>query len=469
MKLHKTHWAVFFMIELVFILIEAKGLTHIFPGDENVYYYMAKSITEGNIPYRDFFYAHPPLHILILSSVIKIFGINFFILKTVNLLVLLIASFFLYKTSLELFRNHFNDTNAYIISILSLVLFLFSFQVIFDATFSIGMAFAFMFMIISFYCLLTKKYFISGFFGGLAGLTRLYAVVPILSMLVFIFIRKLQEKKLKDFYYFFLGFFMTFVVVVISLTITFGNNFTNDVIKYHLLKIKLPNQRWNVYKNVVIENWIIISAFFLSLFIKNKKRFQLFFFLIFAYLLFFLSLNVPTEFYLSLIFPFMSIVGAYSSVSLIREIRIKPIRYILIFLIAAIFIWSTVADVSFIEKIVFSEFEALKPLVSTISSSNPELKLFGDDSIISLLALMTNRSIALNYIDSNEMRFTSGLSNFYLFENQLNDVKLSYIILVKDQGLYQIEQFRRYIQSKCILEKNYHNFIFGYYLVYKCF
>lgn len=468
MGLEKSHWIFFLVIVLIFVLIQAKGLNNPFPGDENVYYYMAKSITQGQFPYKDFFYAHPPLHIIILAIAIKIFGVNFLALKSVNLLALLIASFFLYKTSLELFKNHFNDHHAYLTSFLSLILFLFSFEIMFNATFSIGIAFALMFAMSSFYCIFTKRYFTGGLLGGLAGLTRFYAVVPILAILIFFFIKKLQEKQLKDFFSIFLGFFISIGMAIIVLTLIFGDNFINPVLKYHLLKLKLPNQRFLVYKNVLYESWPIISAFLLSFFIKNKERFQVFFFVIFVYLAFLLALNVPAEFYFSMMFPFMAIIGAYSLVELIRKIKAKPTRYSVIFLVSALFLWSTAADAAFIEKIVFSKFDALQPLTEKISSSNPQLKIFGDDSIIPLVGLVTNREIALNYFDSNEMRFTSGISNFYIFADQLGNVKLSYIILVQNQGLHQIAQFRQYVQSRCSLENKYPDPIFGYFLLYKC-
>ena len=469
MKLNKAHLAAFLIVELIFILVEAKGLTHISPGDENVYYYMAKSITEGQLPYRNFFYAHPPLHIFILSFVIKIFGVNFAILKSINLLALLVSSFFLYKTSVELFKNRLNDKHAYLISILSLILFLFSFEVMFKATFSLGIAFAFMFVMASFYFIFTHKYFTGGLLGGLAGLTRFYAVVPILAVFIFIFAKKFQEGRTKDFFYMLLGFFVTFGVVITTIIIFFGNKFIDPAINYHLLKLKLPNQRFTVYKSVLEENWPLILTFFLSLFIKNKKRFQIFFFTVFVYMIFLLSLNVPTEFYFSLVFPFMAIVGAYSFTSLIMEIKLpKSIRYAVVFLIAAVFLWNTTADIMFMEKIGFLEFSPLKQLADKISSTNPSQKIFGDDAIIPLFALMSNRSIALNYIDSNEKRFTSGLSNFYIFQNQLDDVNLSYIIFLKDKGLHQIEQFRQYAQARCSLEKDYYDYVFGDILMYKC-
>ena len=468
MRLNKREWIAFFIISFIFILVEAKGLAIVEPGDENVYYYMAKSITEGKLPYRDFFYAHPPLHIFILAAVIKIFGVNFTILKSVNLLALLIASFFLYKMSLELFKNYLNDEHAYHMSILSLILLLFSFEVMFNATFSMGVAFASMFVIASFYFIFNKKYFTGGFIGGIAGLARFYAVVPMIAILAFFFIKKFQEKQLKDFFRMLLGFFAAFGIVIIALIILFGSNFINPTIKYHLLKLKLPNQRITVYKNVAIENWALLLAFLLSFFIKNKKRFRIFFSVIFVYLIFLLALNVPAEFYFSLIFPFMAIIGAYSFVALLRKIKINPIKYGLLILMSAIFLWSAIADVLFIEKIVFSEFTLLNPLTAKLSSTNPQLKIFGDDSIVPLIGLMTNRSIALNYIDANEMRFTSGLSNFYLFKDELDGVNLSYIIFRKNRGLHQISNFRDYTETRCSFENEYQDIVQGTFLLYKC-
>ena len=42
--------------------------------DENIYFYMAKRLAEGKLPYRDFFFAHPPLHLAIPALVFKLTG-----------------------------------------------------------------------------------------------------------------------------------------------------------------------------------------------------------------------------------------------------------------------------------------------------------------------------------------------------------------------------------------------------------
>lgn len=469
MSLNKKYLTAFLIVALIFFLIEARGLFNIAPGDENVYYYMAKSVAEGQVPYKDFFYAHPPLHIIVLSLIIKVFGVNFAALKSATLLSLLTASFFLYLTSIELFKNHLNDNNALILSVLSVVLFLFSFEVLFKATFSMGINFSLMFVMISFYLILTKRYFVGGIFAGLAGLTRFYTLAPIIPIFLFVLLKKFQEKGLRDFLHMLLGFLCTFGIAVAVLYLAFGQKFTEPVFSYHLLKPKLPNQRIIVYKNILTENWVLFVAFLSSFFMKNKKSFQIFFFTAIGYPLFLLSLNAPAEFYFSIGFPFMAIIGSYAAVDLARRINAKRTRYLLIIFILLVFLWNAAADVLFLEKIGFLEFSPLNQLVSKILLSNPSQKIFGDDSVVPLLGLMANRSIALNFIDSNEMRFTSGLANFYLFSDELNKVNISYIVLRKNRGLHQITEFKQYAGKRCSLEKIYSDIAEGDFLVYKCF
>ena len=469
MKLTPKQWAFFLIVALIFILIEAKGLNQVGPGDENVYFYMAKAVSEGQMPYQDFFYAHPPLHIFILSLLIKMFGVNFFILKSVGLLFVLIASFFLYKLSLGLFQNKFNDKNADSISVISVILFLSAFTTLFTATSSVGIELSAMLMMISFYFAFIKKYFTSGIFAGLAGLARFYALVPLLALFAFIFIKKLQEKRIKDFLILSSGFLMSFGIVMILLAALYGHNFIDDTIKYHFLKPKLPGQKLTVFENAIRENWVIFAAFLSVLFAQNKKKLQLFLLVISCYFLFLLALNFAAEFYFTIIFPFLALVGACSLINIITRIKLKHLRYILATMLILVFLWNTTADVMFLEKIGFLPFSPLNPMISKLSATSPDSKIFGDASIAPLVALKTNRSLALNYIDTNEMTFTSGLTNFYFFADKLDETNLSYIIFRKNSGLHQITQFKQYAQSRCKLEETYTDRLEGEFLMYKCF
>ncbi|HUT58524.1 MAG TPA: hypothetical protein VNA25_11825, partial [Phycisphaerae bacterium] len=48
---------------LAFLALKAYGLQPAV-GDENIYFYMSTRVADGLVPWRDFFFAHPPLHLL---------------------------------------------------------------------------------------------------------------------------------------------------------------------------------------------------------------------------------------------------------------------------------------------------------------------------------------------------------------------------------------------------------------------
>lgn len=464
----RKSWLIFLSIAFLYALIQFKGIVHVGPGDENIYFYMAKYVSEGKFPYKDFFYAHPPLHILALSAIIKIFGFHIAILKTATLLFYLMSALFLYKISLELFKNRFEDKQANIISAIAVIIFLFSFEVLFKATFSMGSELSLMFLLAGFYFIFTKRYFVGGIFTGLAGLTRLYTLAPIMAIFIFVGIKKLEQKKIREFLIMMSGFLVIFGFAIALLLLLCGHNFFEPVFRYHFLKPAFTNQKITVYKNVLTENWVIFAAFLLSIFLKNKKRFQIFYFITFASILFLFLLKAPKEFYFSMAFPFMSIIGSYSIAGFIRNINRRILRNIIAVILVLIFFWNTTADIMFLERFGFLPMAPLPELMQKVSQTSQNKKIFGDDATVSLLALKTNRSIALDYIDANEMRFTSGLSNFYLFANQLDDVNLSYIIYRKNKGLHQIREFRDYAEKRCKLENEYSDIAEGVFLLYKC-
>jgi len=163
-KLNKNYyWVIFSVIIIIFFLIELKALPYLKPGDENVYLYMGKLVSEGKIPYKDFFLAHPPLQILIIAAVFKIVGFNIFISNLMPLLFTLLSAFFLFK----IVKEKFNEIKA----LAAVALFLFSFSTLSLATDFVGINLTAMFAVIGFYCLFNKNNYIkSGIFFGLASI-----------------------------------------------------------------------------------------------------------------------------------------------------------------------------------------------------------------------------------------------------------------------------------------------------------
>ncbi len=66
-----------------FFLLVLQGLSPV-AGDESHYFAMAREWASGRWPYRDFFHAHPPLHLLPLALVDRVFGPSLLAMKLVS-------------------------------------------------------------------------------------------------------------------------------------------------------------------------------------------------------------------------------------------------------------------------------------------------------------------------------------------------------------------------------------------------
>ena len=87
---------VYFVIILVFLLIQLTIFFHVFQlTDDFTYFYIGKSITDGSYPYKEIMAVHPPLHYYMMAVIYALFGANFFALKFFVMINVLIISYFL--------------------------------------------------------------------------------------------------------------------------------------------------------------------------------------------------------------------------------------------------------------------------------------------------------------------------------------------------------------------------------------
>lgn len=59
----------------VYVLLKVPGI-HPSQSDENVYFYLASRVAAGELPYRDFFFAHPPLHLVVPAAIFRVAGFS---------------------------------------------------------------------------------------------------------------------------------------------------------------------------------------------------------------------------------------------------------------------------------------------------------------------------------------------------------------------------------------------------------
>lgn len=454
---NKHAYALLLIFIAVFILITFKGLETAQPGDENVYYYMGKMVWEGKVPYRDFFYAHPPLHVYLLALAYGIFGFNIIILKLIPLASALVSAFFVFRIAKEKFGNSE--------AVISSLLFLSSYSIMFNSVFSFGTEIAAMFLISGFYFLWNKNnYIVSGILFGLAGITRLLALIPILVIFAAIL---LSDKK--NFIRLSSAFLIIFLLVNGAFIMLFGNDYLTPVYVYHLLKSPASAENLSEYAGILKLNWILFSSALLFLFAKERKQAGIFAVISIVYLIFLFTLKKLFGFYFIAVFPFLAIAAGCSLVNVFKRIKPKgKLRFFILILISSIFAWNLSSDVLFLEKVGFAGFERGKDLAGFINSNSGKgTLLFGDDSAVPLLALLTNKKIALDFADTNNEVFISGVGDLKKVLDNLKGKDVLFIVRSK-QGISYFSEVKNFLNTNCDLLSGFYDKTEGSYLVYRC-
>lgn len=447
-KKNIIYYIIFFIIILIYLGIKSTNVEYGF-SDENTYFYMGKLVAEGNLPYKDFFFSHPPLQIFILALIFKVFGFNFIILKLLPTLFIIITAFFVFLT-----MRKFNG----IYSILATVLFLFSYDCLRFSTYNMGVNLALMFLMIGFYLFFNKKFFFfSGLFFGLAGLTRFISLIPFLVILFFLLI-----KNRKLFLKFLAGFSITFILPNLVFILALGSKYIIPVFKYHFLKPETTEgKKIAIFYRMVKVNILLFLPALLFFVDKIKKKVGVVALIAGIYILFLISLNKVFGYYSMILFPFLAILGSYSLINLIEKIKVdKKIIYSILFIVIIIFSFFFLSNYV---KYDYQNFNNAQEIAQYISSNSDENEgIFGDDSTTPLLALLSKRDIALKFADSNNLRFRSGVNDINKIIKNLEG-KVKFIIVYKENigkitaiyGPAYMDEFTDYIKKRCMLVKTF--------------
>lgn len=509
--------SLFFLIFFWFLL--KVFCIHYSTTDENIYFYMAKRFSEGLIPYRDFFFAHPPVHLIIPAIIFKIFGFNIVIAKLIPITASLISGIFLYK----LLRTISGIVTAFS----GFIYYLFSYQVLMASSDMTGINLTIMFVSISVYFLFVNKPVVSGIFSALSISTGMYSAGLIATIVIYLLIMREFRQLLK---YLTASVFLTFVVFGIFYIIG-GDNFILGVFRYHTLKPEKIEGRVDIFntlnpfqilygifvnslnflsgreflKSIYFHSmlyipFVIASIYFLILsirdIIKRKelkrppfyKIYKLAGFALLSFLVFVVQYSFLRElydFYLIFLFYFMSISAAYvikyltNLPSLSKFGNAAIITFSLIILLWMYKPLSESMDkplfghdvkkdgerieytykephfVGFISDLAHLlyfknyrivgkmepfyrhyiwnknlSFEKAEKIADYIKSNTKEFEtITGASTIAPLLALLSNRRIASEEIDTNAKRFRSGLISDEDFFRKVCSDNLKFLVV----------------------------------------
>lgn len=452
---NKNALLIFILIVLLFFVVEFKGLNHIEGGDEHTYFYMGKLITEGTLPYKDFFLSRPPLQIYLISVIYKIFGFNLFFLKLVPLLSIMISAFFIFK----IMKKYDN-----IAALIAVLLFLFSYRVMLEATYFLGVNLTTMFCVIGLYFLMSrKKIFTSGLFFGIAGITGLYSLVPALVIFIVLFI-----KNRKLFLKFLAGFSIIFFLTNIIFILWNGVSYIHSVYIWHFFKPRIKGIAGNMFIDYFVKNIFLVLCALLFLFVKKKEKKILPVALISFFYIIFLVLIRSFNFYFVLLAPFLAILGGYGVVIFLKKFKKRWVSGISIILFVLFAVYS-LNSVLYLQNFDFVDFQSKELLVKHITeNSNPDDKIFGDVTFTPLAALLTNREIAFSEVDTNAQRFLSGSLKFDNVLNKIYKEKVKFVIVRPIIGFGNNQKVADFVKTYCKFSIWIKDKYFGDIFIYDC-
>ncbi|MFH8119622.1 MAG: glycosyltransferase family 39 protein [Candidatus Aenigmatarchaeota archaeon] len=399
-KLFSADILIFFVL-FSFLLLRIIFFSPVF-SDETIYINMAKALREGLLPYRDFFYAHPPVQLLLLAPIA--FTNSFIVVKIFISIVGVVCIIFTYLIAKELFGEK--------PALMTSLAFLFFPGFLIFGNLAMGTFETLLFFLPAFYFLLHKKTFLSNVFLTLAIFTR-YLTILLFPLLI-VYIIKYQRKELHRFLSFFI---LMNLLVFLFLYISFRFKFINFTLLYHFqTNIRVASQPPNLIWQYLSLGFFSASISLITLIHSQfEKNYKLFLFSLYPLIYdssVLLILKQVTYHYFAFVLPFIFI--AFGEVVVKSKFCVVKLSLFLILLLS---ILTNLHSLSFyFDK---NKNLVLKELLEyTFRFTEKDDLIFGSAIPTNYLSFVANRKIVGNYFDSDLKHI-----NFEGKEKVINEVR----------------------------------------------
>lgn len=191
--------------------------------DENIYFYMAADLANGRWPYVDYFFAHPPLHVLIPGALFSVFGFSLGLAKSVSVAAAAISGLALFSIA----KNSFGRTAA----VFTMVSFLFASELLKASSNMTGVNLTVMWLCVALLASLRGRGRTAGVLMGLAACTGFYSMAAVCALLLLGAFRdrRFAVRQAVAFVAVWGGINLLFLVVA-------GDAFVDGVYRYHGMK-----------------------------------------------------------------------------------------------------------------------------------------------------------------------------------------------------------------------------------------
>ena len=374
-------------------LVVMRGALTPLPGDEGIYLYGARLVSEGVWPYRDFFLAHPPLRVLLAGALLRV-GLP---LGGVKLLVLLCT-----PAAALLLGWAVRRRAGPWAGLLTLFVYLFSTLNLELGGILLGPNLGAALLAGTLAAALGGRFLLAGVLLSLAGLQALYALMPGPVLLVWAW----REGRARRF----LVGCAVFPAVFAVLAVVAGAPFIDQVLRYHVQKVThraTPYPVGRVLRFLEAEaGLLILGASGLVCAERGPRLIALAGFFCVAVTASYRSMML---YYFMVAFPFLAVsagLGAAALAARARERRRWAIGAVTAVAAICYLPHAVVAlDLDADRATQAQETDALVALVA--ERPPPSGALFGDGAVVPLVALRTGMRVAGHMVDTNAKRFGS--------------------------------------------------------------
>jgi hypothetical protein len=243
-----SEFAVVLLIAVFFLMFKTFGMW-LQRGDEHIYFAMAQSVAAGKIPYRDFFFAHPPIHLLVPALSFKLFGFSYALALSIAPLAGLAAG----VAAWRLVRRFAPPWAA----VLAMVLFLFGRTILQSSTHLTGVNIGLAFLLWGVERLAADRPRTAGVLLGLAVMTGLYFLPAALGSIALLALFRPRRAVRAS---------VLFALVVLGIVVLFDlvsrGGFFEQVIRYHQAKGPAMGTNWPSFDSTkgleLFSNWPLV-------------------------------------------------------------------------------------------------------------------------------------------------------------------------------------------------------------------
>ena len=486
--------AAFLACLTIYLFLKSKCF-HWYISDENIYYYMAWDLGGSHLPYRDFFYANPPLLLLPLKLGGVLSGWGVAGLRAVPILCHILSGYAIFRILLPRLKHWVW---------VPLCLCWLSYDSLRASTHATGISESLAFMGIALLLAYRNKPALAGLFLGLGLWTKTYAITGLPGLLVTLWLIEPDRMKALRSAGWCTGVTLLMVVLLVGFgTCVGGKAFWDMNVFYHLSKQPTEAGVAPVFGQVLVRNQgslyvlMITALLWLAGVLLNPEKKQASLqpspppqephqdlrpewrFIIvgsvhFISVLFFLVLQRRIfDFYLLLFLPALGLLaGGFLGMAIEKwekpqQETGKPARcrtwFIGYSILCLIFLAHPMIPRHYRlfmrELVTYWQHEErnadeLEKWRDTLSGEN--VVLAGDSGTAPLVALLSRQRLALGEADTNQMRFQGEYPSASVFIQELKDSGVHWLVVRGRRtsrgrfiagGMFSLPEFKAYAQT----------------------